>query len=252
MGPWHLELLRMWRTRRWIALVATFVILGLGLPVLTYFLPDLVNGATNGVQIVVPKQTAADAIAGFANNAGQLGTLVLVVVAAASLAIDAHPALSAFYRTRVRRVDLLVLPRYVVVTAASVVALILGTLGAWYETTVLFSSVNFGALAGGVGLEAVWLCFVASTVLFLSSMVRSVLGVVGWTIALLLGLALLANVGAVETWLPTRLAASIGVLVQGPAGDIWHAVVMAGLGTAIGLAAGVYLLGRREVTSADG
>ena len=174
------------------------------------------------------------------------------MVAAASLAIDAHPALSAFYRTRVRQVDLLVLPRYVVVTAASVVALILGTLGAWYETTVLFSSVNFGALAGGVGLEAVWLCFVASTVLFLSSMVRSVLGVVGWTIALLLGLALLANVGAVETWLPTRLAASIGVSVQGPAGDIWHAVVMAGLGTAIGLAAGVYLLGRREVTSADG
>lgn len=252
MGPWHLELLRMWRTRRWIALVATFVILGLGLPVLTYFLPDLISGADKSLQIVVPKQTAADAIAGFANNGGQLGTLVLVVVAAASLAIDAHPALSAFYRTRVRRADLLVLPRYVVVTAASVVALILGTLGAWYETTVLFSSVNFGALAGGVGLEAVWLCFVASIVLLFSSVFRSVLGVVGWAVAFLLTLALLTNLGAIASWLPTRLAASVGDLVQRPAGDIWHAVVVAVFGTAIGLAVGVYLLGRREINSADG
>jgi ABC-2 type transport system permease protein len=252
MGPWHLELLRMWRTRRWIALAATFLILGLGLPVLTYFLPDLVKGASTTVQIVVPKQTAVDAIASFASNAGQLGTLVLVVVAAASLAVDAHPALSAFYRTRVRRADLLVLPRYVVVTAASVVALILGTLGAWYETTVLFRSVNFGALAGGVGLEAVWMCFVASIVLLFTSVCRSMLGVVGWAIAFLLALALLTNLGAIASWLPTRLAASVGDLVQGSPGDIWRALVVAGVGTALALAAGVHLLGRREVSSADG
>jgi hypothetical protein len=54
-------------------------------------------------------------------------------------------------RAEVRRADLLVLPRYVVATAASVVALILGTLRAWYGITLLFRSVNFRALAGGSG-----------------------------------------------------------------------------------------------------
>src|SRR6266545_1028652 len=144
MGPWRLELLRVWRTRRMIALAATFLILGLGVPVLTYYLPELVKNAGNGVRIIAPKPTPADAITGFASNVAQLGTLVIVVVAAASLSIDAHPGLAAFYRTRVHRPILLVLPRYVVVTAASVATLALGTLGAWYETRVLLGSVPFG------------------------------------------------------------------------------------------------------------
>ena len=76
-------------------------LLGFGIPVLTYYLPDLVKNAGNGVQIIAPKPTPADAIAGFASNAAQLGTLVVVVVAASTLAIDANPGLAAFYRTRV-------------------------------------------------------------------------------------------------------------------------------------------------------
>ena len=85
-----------------------------------------------------------------------------------------------------------------------------------------------------------------------SSVFRSVLGVVGWAVAFLLTLALLTNLGAIASWLPTRLAAGVGDLVQRPAGDIWHAEVVGVLGTAIGLAVGVYLLGRREINSADG
>ncbi len=175
MGPWRLELLRVWRTRRVIALAATFLILGLGVPVLTYYLPELVKNAGNGVRIVAPKPTPADAIAGFASNVAQLGTLVVVVVAAANLSIDAHPALAAFYRTRVHRPILLVLPRYTVVTAASVATLALAALGAWYETTVLLGSVGFGALIGGLALEAIWFCFVTSIVAAFTSAIRGVL-----------------------------------------------------------------------------
>src|SRR6266508_2076630 len=205
MGPWRLELLRVWRTRLVIALAATFLILGLGIPVLTYYLPELIKNAGNGVRIIAPKPTPTDAIAGFASNVAQLGTLVVVVVAAASLSIDAHPGLAAFYRTRVHRPILLVLPRYVVVTAASVATLALGTLGAWYETTVLLGSVSVGALVGGLALEALWLCFVTGIVAVVASAIRGVLGVVGASIGLLLGLALLGNFPGASSWLPTRL-----------------------------------------------
>ncbi len=169
MGPWRLELLRLWRTRRLIVLAATFLILGLGSPVLTYYLPELLKNAGNGVRITVPKQTPADGIAEFSGNVAQLGTLVVVVVAAASLAIDAHPALAAFYRTRVHRPALLVLPRYLTVIAASVATLAVGTFGAWYETKVLLGHVPFGALMGGLALEALWLCFVTSIVTLFTS-----------------------------------------------------------------------------------
>jgi ABC-2 type transport system permease protein len=247
MGPWRLELVRLWRTRRLIVLAATFLILGLGIPILTYYLPEIVKNAGNGVQIIAPKQTPADAIEGFASNVGQLGTLVVVVVAAASLSIDAHPALAAFYRTRVHRPALLVLPRYATVTAASVAALALGTFGAWYETAVLLGSVSFGALMGGLALEALWLCFATSIVALFTSAIRGVAGVVGGSIALLLALALLGGLSSASSWLPTRLASGGAALLRQPAGDIWHAVVVSAVATVAALGLAVYRLGEREL-----
>ena len=252
MGPWRLEVLRLWRTRRVIALAATFLIVGLGAPILTYYLPELIKGAGDGIQITVPKQTAADAIASFASNVAQLGTLVVVVVAAASLSIDAVPGLAGFYRTRVRRPTLLVLPRYVIVTAASVGALAVGTLGALYETSVLLGSVPIGALFVGLAMEALWFCFVTSIVAVFTSAIRGVLGVVGASLALLLALALLGNLPAASSWLPTRLAASGADLVQHRAGDIWHAVVVSGIASVAALLVAVNRLGKRELYPAAG
>ena len=71
MGPWRLEVLRLWRTRRVIALAATFLIVGLGAPILTYYLPELIKGAGGGIQITVPKQTAADALPFGADRLGR-------------------------------------------------------------------------------------------------------------------------------------------------------------------------------------
>jgi ABC-2 type transport system permease protein len=244
MGPWRLEVLRLWRTRRLIALAAAFLLLGFGMPVLTYYLPALIKNSGNGVQVTVPKQTAADSITAFASNAAQMGTLVVVVVAAATLAIDAHPGLAAFYRTRIHRPTRLVLPRYAVVTAASVASLALGTLGAWYETVVLFGSVPVGALMGGFALEALWICFVTSIVLVFGSAIRGLLGVVGASIALLLALALLSNLSAVSFWLPTRLAGSEADLVKHTADGLWRAAIVTGVVTVAAISLGVYRLGQ--------
>jgi len=246
MGPWRLELLRIWRTRRLIALAATFLILGLGSPVLTYYLPDLVKNSANGVQLILPKQTAADGIASFASNIAQLGTLVVVVVSAATLAIDADQGLAAFYRTRIRRPLLLVMPRYLIITAASIAALALGTLGAWYETTVLLGSVPFGSLMLGFALEALWLCFVTSIVAFFTSVLRGVLSAVGASIAFLLGLSFLGSLTAASTWMPTRLSGSEAAFIQDATGNIWRAIVVTGLATIAAISLAISRFGNRE------
>jgi ABC-2 type transport system permease protein len=246
MGPWRLELLRIWRTRRLIVLTATFLILGLGSPVLTYYLPDLVKNSTNGVQIILPEQTAADGIASFASNIAQLGTLVVVVIAASTLAIDADPGLAAFYRTRVRRPLPLVMPRYLVVTAASIAALALGTLGAWYETTILLGSVSFGSLMLGLALEALWLCFVTSIVVLFSSTLRGAIAVVGASIALLLALSLVGSLTAASSWMPTRLSGSGADFIRDAPGDIWHAIVVTMLATVVAVSLALYQFGNRE------
>ena len=178
MGPWRLEILRLWRTRRLIALAGTFLILGLGIPVLTYYLPEIVKNTASGVQVTVPKQTAADSIAGFASNVGQLGTLVVVVVAAASLEstpIRIWPRLpeprppvdlsgATTIRSRYRRQR--------------------GGAGPWHPRRlvrdgVLFGPISARALMAGLATQASWFCFVTAIVAVVASAIRGVLGVVG-------------------------------------------------------------------------
>jgi ABC-2 type transport system permease protein len=249
MGPWKLELLRIWRTRRLIVLLAAFVIVGLGDPVLTYYLPELARGGPRGgVHVILPKQTGLDGITGVAGSLAELGTLVVAIVAAASLVFDNRPALAAFYRTRLRQPVRLVLPRYLVMTGAVIAALAAGTLAAWYETTVLLGSVPAGDLAGGFALEALWFCFVTSLVVAFAGLVRSAGGAVGSAIAVLLALALLGSVTVISSWLPTRLSASLPDLISpNSAGNIWHAVIVAAAAVIVLVVVAVSRLGRREL-----
>jgi ABC-2 type transport system permease protein len=246
MSPWRLEALRLWRTRRVIALGATFGILGLGVPVLTYYLPDIVGNSANGVQVILPPPTAAQALRDFGSNVSQLGTLVVVVVAAATLAIDAHPALAAFYRSRTRRAAILILPRCVAVTLAGVLALGLGILGAWYETAVLLGPLSPGALAAGFGLEALWVCFCVTAVALWASVARGVPAVTGASLASLLTVSLLAGIPALRSWSPTALAGSAADLIGAHhPGVPWHALAVTAPATAALVAGASYRLARR-------
>jgi ABC-2 type transport system permease protein len=249
MSPWRLELLRLLRTRRLVAVVAIFVILGFGGPVLVHYLPELVKGSTTkGVEVILPKPKPVDGIQNFGNNISSLGTLVVVIVAAATFSIDANPVIAIFYRTRVRKPAALLLPRFVSVITASVVALALGTLGAWYETAVLIGSLPVGPLMVGFLLEALWLFFACSVVALFSSVVRSVLAVAGAAVGLFLALALLENFSGVVSWMPTSLAQSAPDLIGQPAGPLWHAVMITLAASLLAVGIAVNRLGKREIS----
>ncbi len=234
MSPWRLELLRLWRTRRLIALAAVYVILGLGIPILTHELPQLLEHANgSGVRVIAPPPTPVSSLAGFASNSGQLGTLVLVIVAAANLAIDARPALAAFYRSRTHRPSRLLWPRSVTLLGAASVCVAAGIACCWYETAVLIGPLQPAALAGGFGLELLWLCFCIALVACWAGLIKGVLPVIGATLATLLVLAFISGVHPIESWLPTKMAASLASLAGShPAGVPWHALATTAAATA--------------------
>jgi ABC-2 type transport system permease protein len=248
MSPWRLETLRLMRTGRLIALVATFVILGFAMPVLTYFLPQLIEQSAGNIEIVVPKQTAADGIIGYASNLAQIGTLVVVVVAAASFAIDARPALGAYYRTRLPSIGRLLLPRALMLAAAAGLSLVLGTLGAWYETEILLGTVDVAALAKGTMLMALWFGFVICLTAGVAGIQRSVLGVAGVALGILLVGVFLGGLSVLSSWMPTRLAAGYSEsFLPGGGAELWRPVLVAIVTSVASWALGVALLGRREI-----
>ncbi len=246
MSPWRLEVLRIWRTRRLIALVAPFVLVGLGIPILTHDLPDLAKHGSGGVRVIAPPPTPADALRGFGHNAAQLGTLAVVVVAAATLAIDARPALAAFYRSRVRRPSILVLPRYVVVSLAGMLSLGFGVLCVWYEADALIGPLRPSAIGVGFGLEALWVCFCVAVVALWVGLVRGVPAVVGASLASLLALVSLSGIHALSSWSPSALGASVADLVGAHhSGVPWHAFALTSVGTVALVAISAWRLARR-------
>ena len=247
IGAWRLEWIRLWRTRRLVGVLAAFVLVGLGEPVLIYYLPELIERSGSSIQVIAPDPVPADAIVAYIGDAMQLGLLIVLVVAAAGLTVDSRPHLAAFYRTRVRTSVELVLPRYVAVTAASIAALVAGMACAWYETEVLLGHVSAARLGQATLLLSAELCFATAVVALFSSLVRSVAAVVGSSVALLLVLGLLGTVvDQLAAWLPTHLSTAATELVRGddPRHPWWTAAVTL-LASGFVLVAAIRQFGRR-------
>ena len=121
MSLWRLEWLRLVRTRRWLALAAIFLFFAVVGPLTARYLGEIVERFGGEIEVTVPEPLPIDGIVQYVGGAFQLGLLVAVIVAAGSLTLDANPEIGIFFRTRVRNVRRLLVPRYVV-SAAAVVA----------------------------------------------------------------------------------------------------------------------------------
>jgi len=216
MTLWRLEWLRLIRTRRLPALLGVYVFFGFVGPLTARYLAEIIDRFGGGeMQVTVPDPVPADGIAQFASNGSQIGVLVVVAVAAGALTIDTLPEMSIFLRTRVASAAALVLPRLAVVGSAVAAAFTLGTLTAWYETTVLIGGVPAGGMLGGLLLGLLYLAFALAVVAVAGSRVRSVVGAIGIALVVLLAMPIVGIAEAVGRWLPSHLVGAQVDLVAG-------------------------------------
>ena len=126
MNLWRLEWLRLVRTRRLAVLAAVYAFFGLLGPLTARYLPQIIDRFGGGITVIMPPPTPADGVAQFSANTQQIGLLVIAVVAAGALAVDALPEMGIFLRTRVAPARRLLVPRYLVTVAAAAGAFLLG------------------------------------------------------------------------------------------------------------------------------
>jgi ABC-2 type transport system permease protein len=249
MTLWRLELLRVWRTRRWLLVLGVYAFFGVLGPVTARYLEDILTRFGGGVEITAaPPPTPATAIGQFIGNAGQLGLLAVLVVAAGALALDTRPELAAFLRTKVPSPSRLLLPRYVVTTALAGSALLTGTVVAWLLTAALIGRPPTGPLVVGTLLGALFLAFAVAVVAAVAGYTRSQAGTVFAALAVLLALPVVGIVDAVGVWLPSQLLGAAAALVDGvPAGEYARPVVVTVVATATLLALAVRRFAAREL-----
>ncbi|HVM21390.1 MAG TPA: hypothetical protein VM307_15630 [Egibacteraceae bacterium] len=247
MTLWRMEIARLLRTRRIVALGFVYLFFGFVGPLTARYMEQIIARFGGGMAVDVPPPTPADGILQFASNAQQIGLLVVLVVAAGALAFDARPEIGLFLRTRVRSVARLLAPRYVVTTVAAGVAFVLGTLAAWYETAVLIGPLPAGRMIAGMAYGVLYLAFAVAVVALATAVMRGRLAAVAVAIIALLTLPILGLLPAVEPWLPSRLVGAQVALAAGDApADYVRAAIVSVLASAALLAVSTVLLRRRE------
>lgn len=248
MNLWRLEWIRMVRTKRWVAIFGVFVFFGIIGPLSARYIGELVERFGGGVQIILPEPTPADGIEQYSANIQQLGILVLVMIAAGALTIESRYEMAVFLRTRVMSSARLLIPRYVVVTAAGILAYVVGGLLAWYETAVLIGAPDAGAMAAGMLCGSVYLLFTVSIVAFFGSTLNNVLPTVILSLVVLLVLPIIGLIPSLTDWLPSHLIGALDGLVRGAAfGDFLKSLFVTLAGTFALLYGTIGALAKREL-----
>lgn len=217
MNLWRLEWLRLMRTKKWVALAAVYVLFGLIGPLSARYIKEILArvGTADGTVITVPDPVASDGMVQFVSNAAQIGTLVVVIVAAGALAFDAIPEMGVFLRTRVSPAWRILVPRLVVSFLAAAGAFVVGAGVAWYESWALIGALDPGPVLAGVALGVVFLAFVVALTAAVAQRMRKVLGTVMTSLVILVAMPLLGLAPAISRWLPTSLANALADLPAG-------------------------------------
>jgi ABC-2 type transport system permease protein len=243
---WKLEVLRLWRTQRWLILLAVFVSFGVLGPLTARYLPELLEALGEDAIGGIPPMTAVDGITQYVGNAAQIGLLAVVFVTAATLAFDAKPEMAVFLRTRATVRDIVV-PRAVVSAVASIAAFEVGLVIAYVLTGILLDWLDAVAVAEGGILFGLYLIFVVAVVAAVASFIRGVPGVAMLSVGALIVLALLGLVPQIAAWLPSYLVGATDALVRGGDFDFWRAVVMTIALSIVLLVVSIKRLERREM-----
>lgn len=250
MNLWRLEWLRLVRTHRLLILLSVYLFFGLTGPLTARYLAQILDRlGTNGIKVEFPAPTPADGIDQFAGNAAQLGLLVVVLVAGSALAFDARRETAVFLRTRVEHVRDILVPAYLVNTAAAVTALVAGSLAAWYETAVLLGRLPPARMVLGIALGALFLAFAVAVVALAASLVRATVAAAGLALGALLAMGILGGLGGdLGQWLPTTLlSAMTGLVRDAQPADYLPASIVTVAATAAALVAATALGSRREL-----
>ncbi len=210
------------RSYRLVAVLAVFAFFGLGSPLLAKLTPEILRmvGPVEGMTIVLPEPTAADAVAQFVKNLSQIVLLVLVFLGSGVVVAEKERGTAAFLLAKpVSRTGVIlskVLGQWLLVILGTLLSAACCLLYTW----VLFGKVDAIAFSRtGALLLAHLLTFVSTTLLWSavarSQAVAGILAFLTWVL-----LASLGGLGRIGDFLPGRLLA----LAQMPTGaaSVWE------------------------------
>lgn len=202
----------------WIPLV--FILFGLLQPVTSYYMPDILKNASElpeGTIIEIPLPSSGEVLAQTLGQFNQMGVLILVLAFMGIVSAERKSGMIKAILVKPIDYSSYITAKWLSALLLSAVSVALGMLASWYYTELLIGPFPFIDLLKGTGLYFVWILFLVTFTVYLSSLLKSS-GLVA-AFALLLSILLSLSTSLLGKWMewsPAQLTtAASSYLVDG-------------------------------------
>ena len=213
------ELREQVKSYRLLILGLVFVFFGLASPLLAKFTPEILKrvGTDQGITIVLPEPTAADAVTQFVKNVSQIALFVLVFLTMGSVVAEKERGTAAFVLVKPASRESFLAAKLLTLWLCGTGAFALSAFCAYGYTAVLVPAPSVAGFVLGCALLLLHVLTFVTTTFFFSAVARSqvVAGVLSFLVWILL--ASLGGLGIVSEFLPGRLlSASLETALGAP------------------------------------
>lgn len=181
------EMLEMSRNYKWMWIPLVFMLLGIMQPVMTYFLPEILKNAGNmpkGTLITIPVPTGGEVLGQMLGQYGMLGLLILVLSMMAIVSGERQSGVASLILVKPVSYISYITAKWAGMVSITAVSFMLGYAGGWYYTGQLIGSVDTAWALQAFGFYLLWLIFIVTVTLAVSSVLSNAAGVAFVTLGL--------------------------------------------------------------------
>jgi ABC-2 type transport system permease protein len=218
------EIRSAWKTHRVLIVLAVFLVLGLGTPLLLKYMDALLPGGDSG--IILPDFTAADAVQGYLNSVGQIGLIVAILVAMGAVARERESGTAAMTLSKPVGSGAFIVSKLAALVLVLGAGIVVGAVGCYLYTGVLFGHLDGGRFLLATLVAALYLVFCLAVTLMYSCLFKSQVAAGGLALLTLVVLAATAGLPGMKEYSPGALASWSERLVTGGGLDPWGALAV--------------------------
>ncbi len=139
------EFYEQYRTYRILIAAIILLLLGLSAPIVTKLTPELLQNLGGGIKIILPPQTATDALNSYLKNMTQLPSLMIILLAMGCIADERSHGTAVTVLTKPVPRTVFVLAKFLAYTLLLFAGTVLAAAGDYFYTYQLFNALPIGA-----------------------------------------------------------------------------------------------------------
>lgn len=218
------EMMEMWRNGKWLWVPIVFMLLGVMQPIVSFYMPQILEMAGNlpeGAVIQIPVPAPSEVMAEVLSQYGVLGLLILVLASMGLVSAERASGIAAMILVKPVSTLHYLSAKWAGIGTLTAVSLGLGMAASWYYTEVLIGSVGFNRIAISGLIFLLWLMFILSVNLLMSTWLKGGASIAFVTLLVAAVLSLASSLFG--KWMdvsPARLSGfAREVLLTGETGD---------------------------------